>query len=499
MVLPTVYVLAWQGRHLVSLLAGWASVLAFTVAFAVRAEAPWYAGVVTLALTSTACAFGRVVRRRAEVAVAIARKASDLAEIDLEEVLVQSKLASRQQAANASLTVLRDAVSHMCALTAEIARSEPPYRARDVDEVRAEGSRAVEALHRVLALLDDRASYVWGALSLLVSLGLVLVFTDPNRQLLLATAVLSLCAWLAPRFPLASGVSAALAFGISWWGMPFPPDALLPVSVSFAALLWRLTELRRPTGTAAILLAVAGALALGTQFHGRGVGFVLVLTALVIGAAFAWRERKEIILIELSRIAQLTAVITRAQRSTERNARIELARELHDGVSHGVTAMTLQVQASHALGASDPAQARRSLAIALEVGNRTLHELEVLATGSLCQETHDLGFIIAGARAVGLRIDDRSSGSPDSLSYRIVQVALTNITRYAPGAQVTVENASAATCVPSASLTMAAHRRHPRTTRGRHSAGEQACADLQSALPNAVGHSQRSIAPPYLA
>jgi signal transduction histidine kinase len=168
------------------------------------------------------------------------------------------------------------------------------------------------------------------------------------------------------------------------------------------------------------------------------------------------------------RIAELETV---ARRSAERG---RLARELHDSVGHALTITTLQAAvASRSLDA-DPDAARRALAAIEETGRAAMADLDHVlgllrdpgSTGSTSplRTLADVPRLVDDARGAGgdVILSWGSSGSwglsgsageggdgaeafdavvPRATSreaYRLVQEALTNALRHAPGERVTV-------------------------------------------------------------
>ncbi|MFC8597664.1 sensor histidine kinase [Isoptericola sp. NPDC057191] len=184
---------------------------------------------------------------------------------------------------------------------------------------------------------------------------------------------------------------------------------------------------------------------------------VLALLALPYGTAFArrvLRQSAEPLLgpDQTARIAELEA---RADRLAERG---RLARELHDSVGHALTVTTLQAAAASRLVGSDPDAARRSLAAIEESGRAAMadldHVLGLLRAGdgvpadqrAPARALADLPALVDDARHAGAQVHlDLAPGAADALpratsheAYRVVQEALTNAVRHAPGSPVAV-------------------------------------------------------------
>ncbi|KON73403.1 hypothetical protein M768_10705 [Cellulosimicrobium cellulans F16] len=158
------------------------------------------------------------------------------------------------------------------------------------------------------------------------------------------------------------------------------------------------------------------------------------------------------------RIAELEAA---ADRDAERS---RLARELHDSVGHALTVTTLQAAAAARLLDSDPAAARAALAAIEETGRTAMADLDHVlgllraeaspaeAGGprapvrSPARTLADLDALLDDARRTGVdvhlaRDDAMLPDVPRAVSqeaYRVVQEALTNVLRHAPGEPVAV-------------------------------------------------------------
>ncbi|WP_407320015.1 histidine kinase [Isoptericola halotolerans] len=169
-----------------------------------------------------------------------------------------------------------------------------------------------------------------------------------------------------------------------------------------------------------------------------------------------------------ARIAELEAD---ARRAAERG---RLARELHDSVGHALTITTLQAAAAARQVDTDPAAARRALAAVEETGRAAMADLDHVlgllraasgaptrpaaggpttapstpaAPAGPVRDLRHVADLVTDARHAGTEVT--LSTDPDALrsvvpsavsreAYRIVQEALTNAVRHAPGAAVDV-------------------------------------------------------------
>ncbi|MEV6790814.1 histidine kinase [Streptomyces sp. NPDC051320] len=136
--------------------------------------------------------------------------------------------------------------------------------------------------------------------------------------------------------------------------------------------------------------------------------------------------------------------------------RARIARELHDVVTHHVTAVVIQADAAQFLVHSDPERATVGLAAISETGRRALGELRHML-GVLDVRREDgppagasdpdgppdlsrLGDLVEQTRTVGqpVGLTERGtrhpvSGRVELAAYRVVQEGLTNAVKYAPG------------------------------------------------------------------
>jgi signal transduction histidine kinase len=134
--------------------------------------------------------------------------------------------------------------------------------------------------------------------------------------------------------------------------------------------------------------------------------------------------------------------------------RLRLSREVHDVVSHNLSAIAVQAGVARLVLAEQPGQAGTALA-AIETASRSaLDELRGLLrqirdpedTGEAATPTlGDLPALIARLRRAGLDVSYQASGQPGSYcsavefsAYRIAQEALTNVTKHASGARARV-------------------------------------------------------------
>ncbi|MGJ3508072.1 sensor histidine kinase [Enemella sp. A6] len=469
LLLPQVFILFWLGRRQSLWMPGALLVLGTAACASVRPEAPWYALLVTGTVYSVPLLFGRVVRHRAREADVAADRAARLAGIDLAGVMDNTARESRRTAAQQSLRVMRASVKRMCGVIRRVQRTgDVPGLSR----VRDEAEAAIQELHRILNLLGAKAAAVsdpptlrtgmtahpsvarWSTQATLITAAAAFVCVLVTYlaagwqwRLVLLAVVVPVGAYVAGKHVVPAGVAVGAAFTIAALGPEFNHWALLPIEGCLAVVVWVTIGHHSRQGLIAFLAAFSGVFVMGTRFGKEGMGFALVSVGLSVLAARAWREKDDRLQEALLAAARRTAEIATAALHVDRDERHRLARDIHDGVSHGITAMTMQVQAAQV--ATDQELADRHLAAALTAGEATLSEITAIArdwgagAAVASRSAEDVAGLIEGAKEMGLNILHRRMGDcADPLVFQIVREALTNTVRYAPGARVMVETGS---------------------------------------------------------
>ncbi|MFE5210025.1 sensor histidine kinase [Streptomyces sp. NPDC056600] len=205
---------------------------------------------------------------------------------------------------------------------------------------------------------------------------------------------------------------------------------------------------RRPT----VLVLTGAYVALAVTLHRLGgdetaEGFVMFYLALVLawGAGGWLRSTRAAEAERRRRVAEDTLTAERAR----------IARELHDVVTHHVTAMVVQCEAARYLTAA-PERLDETLAAVAGTGRRAItdlrHLLDLLnpdhGTGGPGDRTPsggELRTLVERTREAGQPVEfteqgtpAASTGSADLVAYRVVQEALTNALKYAHGSRTTV-------------------------------------------------------------
>jgi signal transduction histidine kinase len=208
------------------------------------------------------------------------------------------------------------------------------------------------------------------------------------------------------------------------------------------------------------LLSAAAWLAVPDRRDWRGLSTMVVISAIALLLADAWRERGE-----TGRRLTEQEQVSRAERARRvvLEERTRIARELHDVVAHHMSVIAIQAEAAPYRVPDPPSELTRSFADIRANALRALAELRRVlgvlraerdgeeGAEAAPQPTLDrLAELVAGVRGAGLAVQTVVSGAPrplppgvDVSAYRIVQEALSNALRHAPGSDVRVEIAYA--------------------------------------------------------
>jgi signal transduction histidine kinase len=305
------------------------------------------------------------------------------------------------------------------------------------------GSRRREQLMRTAASLGG----------LLICLALIVLATGRTggRGDALAAGFLGVLL-LAPRFRLTAwrvGLLASLVAGLFGEGARAATTECVVLVVLFCVaatvaprvVIWWM---------AALMLAVLWI----TMPDGAG-GSAVGLTGLIIAAAVAmdairgWRQTREALVVETDH----------AEREQARRAVLEerarIGRELHDVVAHHMSLIAVQAEtAPYRLG-EVPEPVRGEFTAISAAARTALAEMRRLlgvlrnneeAARAPQPQIDQIEDMVATARSAGITVDYTPADAVDTVpqsigvcAYRIVQEALTNASRHAPGGAVTVQ------------------------------------------------------------
>lgn len=302
------------------------------------------------------------------------------------------------------------------------------------------GAPAMESVDHVA--ITRAAAQPWAAASACaVAAGLtaestqVLVITGPEWPAIVLSLLVGLAValvWWRPVAAAAAGLALAAVFS----RLVVPLDGSLSETALVLALAFAVSALsRRGPAVLGLLVCWAGQLV--------GVGGADVLGE-ALAIAMCWFGGLTV--NELSRLVEQSHANNRliADQRVEvlRHAvvqeRLRLAREVHDAVGSSLTVIVLQAGGARRLAPTSPERARevmRDVAAAAREGVDALQPAGAVA---------DVSRLVERARAAGLVVDadvgDITDLSTDVqvLVHRVVQEALTNVLRHAPGSRATL-------------------------------------------------------------
>ena len=255
--------------------------------------------------------------------------------------------------------------------------------------------------------------------------------------------------WL-PAGALALAVAAGVAYAALSYPEALTPVGLLPVYTAGAVLAPRRA---RPLLAAAIVLGW-----LGTTFSPGPTDPAVPAVILCAGLLGSYVGSRRAYTAELER---KNRQLEQAQRELADRAvaqeRLRIARELHDVVAHTMTVVAMHAGTGRMVAEDDPAAARQALATVETATRSALLEmrrlLDVLRSPAgepsgrpaPAPGLADVGALVADLAGSGVRVDVTVEGRRDDVpagvdlsAYRIVQEALTNVLKHAPGSGAAV-------------------------------------------------------------
>ena len=187
------------------------------------------------------------------------------------------------------------------------------------------------------------------------------------------------------------------------------------------------------------------------------VSFAIFATAWA-GGVFVRNRVVRIAQVE-SYAAELSLQREAAAQEAAADERARIARELHDAVGHTLNLIVVQAGAAQRVRESNPAAAYDALRSIENTGRQALTDMDrmlgILREQSYGQAATDLGPrpglsllepMLNEARTAGLKVTLEVTGearklpvSMDLTAYRIIQEAITNVIKHAPGADVAVK------------------------------------------------------------
>ena len=284
---------------------------------------------------------------------------------------------------------------------------------------------------------------------------------DRGQRLLLAIVVCGLITALR-RWPLPVLAAAALAntMVMAAGNAPLPFGIVLGLaSYLSASRLPRRMSIPAAAASAAALGAALVYVAF-TAFRAPVAveaveGFLPLVAGWFTGDSVAARRRYLTGLAEQAERAR--AAEAERARQQVREERVRIARELHDVVAHTLAVITVQAGVGRRLMAKRPEEASTALESIETIGRTAQEELRVVlgllrdeenGTAALAPAPRlvDVKELVETVRVSGTPVDLHMSGADRPLSpalelsvYRVVQEALTNVVKHAPGARAAVD------------------------------------------------------------
>jgi signal transduction histidine kinase len=270
-------------------------------------------------------------------------------------------------------------------------------------------------------------------------------------------AVTAVPVLMARRFPLPAWLVSIVAGGYFWLAVdPRPGGDLqwtvpqviaLFVTVAAVALLERLRVLPLVLGASLVVLVLATR---GAGAEGLSIGLVATT---VVALLVRWLILSRVQLARQEEVSELE----RARRAVlEERSRI--ARDLHDVVAHRMSLVVVQAQSAPARLGSVPPEVAAEFRSISDQAREALNEVrgmlgvlrtadagEAVAPGAPQHGTGDVEPLLRQTQAAGVDLAWSVSGDPGPVGgavgltvYRILQEALANATRHAPGGRVAV-------------------------------------------------------------
>ncbi|MGW3771114.1 sensor histidine kinase [Actinomadura verrucosospora] len=271
------------------------------------------------------------------------------------------------------------------------------------------------------------------------------LYVSDGTKFFIAVAVTAPLA-LRDRHPLGAWRLSFLAMALidvgDWLTVPYVPAG------AFAAVATLYTVAVRCSRDVTLGVAIISFAGVWIKDPASGAGAsVLLLLPLAVGYAVRVRQTSRRELAEQEKRHQdAEAVLTERQR---------IARELHDVVAHHMSMIAIQAEAAPYKVETVPDETRRDLAEIRATALDALTELRRILGVLRSEDGADtapqpslerLDELVGNARGAGLRVETRLDGDLAGLppgvgltAYRILQEALSNAMRHAPGSRVEVE------------------------------------------------------------
>ena len=267
----------------------------------------------------------------------------------------------------------------------------------------------------------------------------------------LNTAACIALSWRRSRPGLVAVFTAAVAITVSALGFLPSPLMLGPLMIAFFTLADRTQRKNANRAAFPIMAAVLVAAVLGRPHETLALSAVMPVAFLLLPLALGTTARTKRAYLEAVQARAEFAEQTREQEARHRVAeeRMRIARELHDVVAHHLALANAQAGTAAHIARTRPEQVREILAELTNTTSAALRELK--ATVGLLRESDDpdaplqpapglaqLTDLTASLATAGLKVVVTTGGTARALSpgvdltaFRIVQEALTNVTKHA--------------------------------------------------------------------
>ncbi|WP_328329404.1 sensor histidine kinase [Streptomyces sp. NBC_00455] len=244
-------------------------------------------------------------------------------------------------------------------------------------------------------------------------------------------------------------------FGSSWGSWPWPDSVFLAHLVVMTVVAARTrprTAVWMWAGTA-LYGFVAGVVAGPGEMNGSNTALMLFFSAVALLVTTTVQVRRE---AHREVTAQQTVTAIERDRRTLLEERTTIARELHDVVAHHMSVVAIQAEAAPYRVTDPPPELTRSFEVIRENAVAALTELRRVL-GVVRAEDYEapdapqptlaeLEGLLTNVREAGLTVEKTVTGAVRELpqgvelsAYRIIQEALSNTLRHAPGSQARVE------------------------------------------------------------
>lgn len=309
--------------------------------------------------------------------------------------------------------------------------------------------------------------FAFGSLLYLAGFHMLFISSDgPSTPLAPRFALLAMvCAVLLVRrrAPITAMVVGLIPLAFDLMLGPTLPVWLVYSDLIYAAVVYGTRRQMQGAVVAWLTLsATAAGVVLAMTENWRFMVLALIIAAAFVGTSLWWgltvRAHMETAAAERSRRQALTQVAELDRRAAVADERKAMARDLHDVIAGHLSAIALQSEAAlaglHGTGTdprltgiltairSNSVEGLQEMRTMIGLLRRDDDATETTAPGQLAQLTG----LVAVARQAGMRVRVRRNtdrypvaGAVDQAAYRIIQEAVTNAMKHAPGQEVDIE------------------------------------------------------------